>query len=149
MDVLWAAQIVLGFVLVVLAGGAGIMLFLISSNSGSFLWDYRITKTHLELLLLGRWPVRRVPLWEVLTVELLDRGGGVDSIMFNTQLMLTRPFLALVGKFESWQKSWSGLALLVERTGGRQVLLTPDDPTNFRHELASAVQHARRRYRIG
>jgi hypothetical protein len=130
-----------------LIGGAwlflGLLIGLVGA-AGGVLWirllSYRISPSHLELLLLG-YRVRRVPLSDIVSAERIDdRGNSWISCLWSLVSGTVRPWK--VGGFlssERWGNKFCGPFVLVRRRRGRSIALTPADPNAFIRDLLAAA----------
>lgn len=114
---------------------------------GSIWWmghaNYRITSSHLEVVLPRPLPSRRFRLVELEGARVLDRGGGVWGCIWFNVILAAHVWDFLLGRFENWGGSLCGQAVMISRTGGRSVLVTPPEPGRFAQELMAAIEQAR------
>ncbi|MCL4531882.1 MAG: hypothetical protein M1582_01605 [Actinobacteria bacterium] len=115
----------------------------VGAMAAGILWvrllSYRITQSHLELRLLGL-PVRRVPLADISGAERYDeRPQDWLPCLWFTFRTAWQPWVqgGFLG-WERWGNSFCGPFVLIYRTHGRGIALTPRDPDAFIRDLWAA-----------
>lgn len=118
-------------------------LLAVAAMAAGLLWvrllSYRITQSHLELLFLGL-PVRRVRLSDITYAERFDERpqGGLPCLWFNISMIWRQWEWGSFLRWERWANTFCGPAVLLQRSRGRGIVLTPQDPDTFIRDLMAA-----------